>query len=466
MENYQDNYRDGENRQGGGRERTGRRPRISRPSGEGIPASRVYTPRTNDGERHYSSNRYDRNSDSGQRGSYQRNPYRQYDNRDGNSYDNRRQQRPQYGREERYPDYDRAERRPDYGRPGRNSFGERGERDTFGERYDRPTQYGRNRRNDGNRDFRSGNRNAGGYNRDGYSQNRNYRQGYRQHDDNYDPNSKYSKKKQIEYRTEFVDYSQPMRLNKFMANAGICSRREADEFITAGAVTVNGVTVTELGTKIIPATDKVMFHDQPVRSEKKVYILLNKPKDCVTSTEDPHARITVLDIVKNACKERVYPVGRLDRNTTGVLLITNDGDLASKLTHPKYEKKKIYQVTLDKDVTDEDMERIATGIQLEDGEIKADAIAFVNEDDRRTIGIEIHSGKNRIVRRIFDHLGYHVYKLDRVYFAGLTKKNLPRGKWRFLSEKEVAFLKMNAANMKEDKNFNAGQEQKQEQEQE
>jgi 23S rRNA pseudouridine2605 synthase len=192
----------------------------------------------------------------------------------------------------------------------------------------------------------------------------------------------------------------------------------------------------------------VLFHDQLVRAEKKVYILLNKPKDCVTTSEDTHARMTVLDLVKNACSERVYPVGRLDRNTTGVLLITNDGALTSKLTHPKFEKKKIYQVTLDKDLTLEDMKSIATGVTLEDGDIKADEISYVNDDDSRTIGIEIHSGKNRVIRRIFDHLGYHVVKLDRVYFAGLTKKNLPRGKWRYLSEMEVNMLKMASGTMK------------------
>jgi 23S rRNA pseudouridine2605 synthase len=240
-----------------------------------------------------------------------------------------------------------------------------------------------------------------------------------------------------------------MRLNKFLANSGICSRREADEYIAAGVITVNGEVVTELGSKVIPDTDRVMFHDQPVKCEKKVYILLNKPKDVVTTVEDTHARKTVLDLVKNACSERVYPVGRLDRNTTGVLLITNDGDLTTKLTHPKFNKKKIYQVTLDKDLQDEDFAKILSGIVLEDGEIKADELSFVNEGDLRTIGLEIHSGKNRIVRRIFDALGYHVVKLDRVYFAGLTKKNLPRGKWRYLSEMEVTMLKMSASALKD-----------------
>lgn len=247
-------------------------------------------------------------------------------------------------------------------------------------------------------------------------------------------------------RTQFVDYSKPMRLNRFLANAGVCSRREADEFISAGVVTVNGQIITELGTRVVPAEDKVMFHDQPVNIERRVYILLNKPKDYVTTADDPHAKQTVMDLVKGACAERLYPVGRLDRNTTGVLLLTNDGELTAKLTHPSFNKKKIYQVTLDKDVTDEDVDKITTGITLEDGDIKVDEFSFVKEGDFKTVGVEIHSGRNRIVRRIFESLGYRVVRLDRVYFAGLTKKNLPRGKWRFLSEKEVVFLKMNANN--------------------
>lgn len=237
--------------------------------------------------------------------------------------------------------------------------------------------------------------------------------------------------------------NEPVRLNKFLANAGICSRREADEYIKAGVISVNGEIVTELGTKIMP-TDKVLFHDQSVQSEKKVYLLLNKPKDFVTTVDDPKERKTVLDLVKNACSERIYPVGRLDRSTTGVLLLTNDGDLASKLTHPKYNKKKIYHVFLDKNLSKADMEKIYTGIELEDGEIHADEIHYVDEQDHKQIGIEIHSGRNRIVRRIFDHLGYRVKRLDRVFFAGLTKKGLPRGTWRYLTQKEVNMLKMGA----------------------
>lgn len=271
--------------------------------------------------------------------------------------------------------------------------------------------------------------------------NRPYGNAPRRRTNDYDPNAKYSKKKQIEYKEQFVDPNEPIRLNKFLANAGVCSRREADEFITAGVVSVNGEVITELGTKI-KRGDEVKFHDQPVSIERKIYILLNKPKDTVTTSDDPQARRTVMDLVKGACPERIYPVGRLDRNTTGVLLLTNDGDLASKLTHPKYLKKKIYHVHLDKNLTKADMDQIASGIQLDDGEIHADAISYTDENKKSDVGIEIHSGKNRIVRRIFESLGYKVQKLDRVYFAGLTKKGLRRGEWRFLTEQEVNFLRM------------------------
>jgi 23S rRNA pseudouridine2605 synthase len=232
-----------------------------------------------------------------------------------------------------------------------------------------------------------------------------------------------------------------MRLNRFIANAGVCSRREADTFIVAGMVTINGKQIIELGTRVLPG-DEVRFDGRKLDAEKKVYLLLNKPKDFVTTTDDPHADKIVMDLIKDACTERVYPVGRLDRNTTGLLLFTNDGDLSKKLTHPSHNKKKIYQVTLDKPVTQAHIEMIADGINLEDGPIAADAISYSNSEDRTEVGIEIHSGKNRIVRRIFEHFGYRVKKLDRVLFAGLTKKNLPRGKWRLLTEKEIKFLKM------------------------
>ncbi|MBP3287065.1 MAG: RNA-binding S4 domain-containing protein [Prevotella sp.] len=269
------------------------------------------------------------------------------------------------------------------------------------------------------------------------------RGGYNKQRGAYDPNAKYSFKKRIEYKEENIDPNQPIRLNKFLANAGVCSRREADEFIQAGVVMVNGQVVTELGTKVL-RTDEVKFHDAPVTLEKKVYVLLNKPKDYVTTSDDPQQRKTVMDLVKGACPERIYPVGRLDRNTTGVLLLTNDGDLASKLTHPKFLKKKIYHVHLDKNVTAYDMQQIAQGITLEDGDIKADDIQYADAVDKKQVGIEIHSGKNRIVRRIFESLGYKVTKLDRVQFAGLTKKNLRRGDWRYLTEEEVDRLRMGA----------------------
>ena len=293
-----------------------------------------------------------------------------------------------------------------------------------------------------------GQQRQGGYQqRGGYGQQRQggYQQrgGFRQRPGGYDPNAKYSMKKRIEYKEENYDPNEPIRLNKFLANAGVCSRREADEFIQAGVVTVNGQVVTELGTKVL-RTDEVKFHDTPVTPEKKVYVLLNKPKDYVTTSDDPQQRKTVMDLVKGACPERIYPVGRLDRNTTGVLLLTNDGDLASKLTHPKFLKKKIYHVYLDKNLTAHDMQQIAEGITLEDGDIKADAIEYASETDKKQVGIEIHSGKNRIVRRIFESLGYKVTKLDRVQFAGLTKKNVRRGDWRYLTEEEVDRLRMGA----------------------
>jgi 23S rRNA pseudouridine2605 synthase len=259
----------------------------------------------------------------------------------------------------------------------------------------------------------------------------------------YNPNDKYSVKKQLKYREEHFDPNEPIRLNKYLANAGVCSRREADEFIQAGLVKVNDVIVTELGTKV-KRMDVVTFHNEAVKLEQKVYVLLNKPKNCVTTADDPQERLTVMDLVKTACQERIFPVGRLDRNTTGVLLLTNDGDLASKLTHPKFLKKKIYHVWLDKNVSVTDMEKLAEGVELEDGEIHADAVSYVTDTDKDQVGIEIHSGKNRVVRRMFETLGYHVIKLDRVYFAGLTKKNLKRGQWRYLSEKEVSMLRMGA----------------------
>ena len=323
-----------------------------------------------------------------------------------------------------------------YGRPQQGGYG-RPQQGGYG----RPQQGGYGRPQQGG----YGRPQQGGYNNNrggGYNNNRSGG-GFRQRTSGYDPNAKYSLKKRIEYKEENFDPTEPLRLNKFLANAGVCSRREADEFIQAGVVTVNGEVVTELGTKIL-RTDEVKFHDTPVSLEKKVYVLLNKPKDYVTTSDDPQQRKTVMDLVKDVCPERIYPVGRLDRNTTGVLLLTNDGDLASKLTHPKFLKKKVYHVHLDKNLTSHDMDQIREGITLEDGEIKADAVEYADQHDKSQVGIEIHSGKNRIVRRIFESLGYRVTKLDRVQFAGLTKKNLRRGDWRFLTEKEVDMLRMGA----------------------
>ena len=331
-----------------------------------------------------------------------------------------------------------------YGRPQQGGYG-RPQQGGYGRPqqggYGRPQQGGYGRPQQGG----YGRPQQGGYNNNrggGYNNNRGGG-GFRQRTPGYDPNAKYSLKKRIEYKEENFDPAEPLRLNKFLANAGVCSRREADEFIQAGVVTVNGEVVTELGTKIL-RTDEVKFHDTPVSLEKKVYVLLNKPKDYVTTSDDPQQRKTVMDLVKDVCPERIYPVGRLDRNTTGVLLLTNDGDLASKLTHPKFLKKKVYHVHLDKNLTSHDMDQIREGITLEDGEIKADAVEYADEHDKSQVGIEIHSGKNRIVRRIFESLGYRVTKLDRVQFAGLTKKNLRRGDWRFLTEKEVDMLRMGA----------------------
>ena len=420
--------------------------------------------------------RFNPNSEGGERRSYGDRPQRPSYNREGGD----RPYRPRYNNNEGgerlqrsygdRPSYGDRTQRPSYNREGgdrpyrpRFNNNEGGERRSYGDRPQRPSY----NREGGDRPYRPRfNNNEGGerrsygdrpqrpsYNREGGD--RPYRprfnnggegrpQGFarpQRRTGDYDPNAKYSKKKQIEYKEQFVDPNEPIRLNKFLANAGVCSRREADEFITAGVVSVNGEVVTELGTKI-KRSDVVKFHDEPVSIERKVYVLLNKPKDCVTTSDDPQARLTVMDLVKGACNERIYPVGRLDRNTTGVLLLTNDGDLASKLTHPKFLKKKIYHVYLDKNLTKADMDQIAAGIQLEDGEIHADAISYADENKRDQVGIEIHSGKNRIVRRIFESLGYKVVKLDRVFFAGLTKKGLRRGEWRYLTEQEVNFLRM------------------------
>jgi len=245
----------------------------------------------------------------------------------------------------------------------------------------------------------------------------------------------------VRYTSPLVEAGEPIRLNKFLSNSGLCSRRTADQYIAAGRVKVNGTVISELGSQVLP-TDQVMVDDKPVSLEAKVYVLLNKPKNCVTTLTDPEGRRTVMDLVHNACTERIYPIGRLDRNTTGILLLTNDGDLAVRLMHPAFRKKKIYEVALDKEVTVEHMQMIAHGFELEDGEIHADAISYITGQTHDKVGIEIHSGRNRIVRRIFEHLGYRVVHLDRVYYAGLTNKDLPRGRWRYLTPEEVRYLRM------------------------
>lgn len=241
----------------------------------------------------------------------------------------------------------------------------------------------------------------------------------------------------VEKATPLAD--DKMRLNRYIANSGVCSRRDADKLIQNGDITVNNEVVTQLGS-VVAREDVVKYQGRRLNPEKKVYILMNKSKDVVTTLDDPEARTTIMDLLGNACTERVYPVGRLDRMTTGLILLTNDGDLAKKLTHPKYECRKIYHVFTDKPILPEHLEQIATGIVLEDGEIKADEVSYVDALDKSQAGIQLHSGRNRIVRRIFEHLGYQVVKLDRVYFAGLTKQGIPRGKWRFLNEKEVSRL--------------------------
>ena len=434
------------------------RPRTNSYNREG--GDRPYRSSYNNGDRP-SYNRYNNNGDRPQRPRF--NPNSE-DGGDQRSYRPRTnynreggEQRPytprprfnngEEGGERQYrprTNYNRegGEQRPYTPRPRFNS-GEGGEQRSY---TPRPRTGGYNQ--GGDRPYRP---RTGGYNQGGdrpyrprtggYNQGGGYNRPYRPRTADYNPNAKYSLKKQIEYKDILTDPNEPIRLNKFLANAGICSRREADEFITAGVVSVNGEVVTELGTKI-KRTDEVKFHDEPVSIERKTYILLNKPKDCVTTSDDPQERKTVMDFVKGTCKERIYPVGRLDRNTTGVLLLTNDGDLASKLTHPKYLKKKIYHVYCDKNVTKADLDQIAAGVTLDDGEIHADAISYASETDKSQVGIEIHSGKNRIVRRIFESLGYKVIKLDRVYFAGLTKKGLRRGDWRYLTEQEVNMLRM------------------------
>lgn len=415
---YKSYNREGYNKYGRGEKSNsyGRRPyNNNREGGEGYRSS--YNPRFNNNN----------GEDRPQRGGYGNRPQRPYGNRPYNNEGG--EQRSSYN--PRFNNNNGGRPQRSYGNRPYNNNNEGGEQRPYRPRFNNGGQQGGEQRSYRPR-FNNGGQ-QGGYGRP--------QGGCRPRTADYNPNAKYSMKKQIEYKDVLTDPDEPIRLNKFLANAGICSRREADEFITAGVVSVNGEIVTELGTKV-KRSDEVKFHDQPVNIERKVYVLLNKPKDCVTTSDDPQERKTVMDFVKGACKERIYPVGRLDRNTTGVLLLTNDGDLASKLTHPKFLKKKIYHVYCDKNVTKADLDQIVQGITLDDGEIHADAISYASDTDKSQVGIEIHSGKNRIVRRIFESLGYRVVKLDRVYFAGLTKKGLRRGDWRYLTEQEVAMLRM------------------------
>ena len=347
-----------------------------------------------------------------------------YEHRDGDKPRRQYGDKPAYG-ERKFgdkPRYDGDRHRSDEERP-RRSYGDK---PAYGEKKFGPKKFGDKpygEKKFGEKKF--GDKKFG----DRKFVDKPFKPAYKKHDDKPASYPKFNPEKQ----------TGEMRLNRFIAQSGICSRREADDFITAGVVSVNGKIVTELGTKVLP-TDEVRFNDEPVQGEKKVYLVLNKPKGYVTSLDDPHAGKTVMELVSGACTERIYPVGRLDKNSLGLLLFTNDGDLTKQLTHPSYKKKKIYQVTLDKPLTRADMDRIAEGVTLEDGEIFADEISYVKEN-KQEIGIEIHSGRNRIVRRIFEFLGYTVTKLDRVYYAGLTKKNLKRGAWRFLTREEVERLK-------------------------
>lgn len=442
------------------------RPRYQRPEGaedgEYRP-KRPYQPRQQGGYNngYQQRNNYNNGGYQPRQGSYQPRPYQprplrpDFENPEAHTGENgEEQQRPAYQPRPYQPRQQGGYNNNRQGGYNNNRQGGYQPRQNGYQRQGQPRQhngYNNNRQGGYN------NRQQGGYNNHQGTYNNNRQGGYNNRQGGYNNRQQGGYQQQgafpargksftprpkpVEYEMPIPDPNEQIRLNKYMSNAGICSRREADEFIQQGLVKVNGQVVTELGTKI-SHSDVVEYDEKVVTMERKCYILLNKPKDCVTTSDDPNGRLTVMDLVKGACNERIYPVGRLDRNTTGVLLLTNDGDLASKLTHPKFVKKKIYHVWCDRDIAEDDMQRIADGIELEDGPIHADAISYATETDRNQAGIEIHSGRNRIVRRIFESLGYHVTKLDRVYFAGLTKKNLPRGRWRYLTQEEVNYLKM------------------------
>ena len=468
-----------------GRKLRPRRPRIS---------GKVYSSSEGPAERRsYSSE--GRNS-SGEERTYGR---RSYGSSEGHgSYGRSQDRRSSYGNSDRRSSYgrpsegrsygDSSERRSSYGNSDRRSYGSQDRRSSYGrpseghgygDSSERRSSYGSSKRSFGPsgrsfapsgrrafgpRDSRDNGAGRGGFNKGAKFGGRgdaartpargNAKRGqakpnpYKFNDaDEKSINMMLSRKPQLDQiqlsDNDYVEtpIKEVIRLNKFIANSGICSRREADQYIQAGVVTVNGEVISELGTKVNVLTDDIRFNGERIRGEEKVYIVMNKPKGYVTTASDPHADKTVMDLLKN-CSARVFPVGRLDKSTTGVLMFTNDGEIAERLTHPSYDKKKIYQVILDKPLEQEDFDKIVNGITLSDGDIKADELEYIDAEDHRKLGIEIHSGKNRIVRRIFESLGYDVKALDRVYFAGLTKKGLKKGEWRYLSEGEANVLKM------------------------
>ena len=468
-----------------GRKLRPRRPRIS---------GKVYSSSEGPAERRsYSSE--GRNS-SGEERTYGR---RSYGSSEGHgSYGRSQDRRSSYGSSDRRSSYgrpsegrsygDSSERRSSYGNSDRRSYGSQDRRSSYGrpsegrsygDSSERRSSYGSSersfgpsgrsfapsgRRAFGPRDSRDNGAGRGGFNkgakfggrgdaartpaRGNAKRSQAKPNPYKFNDaDEKSINMMLSRKPQLDQiqlsDNDYVEtpIKEVIRLNKFIANSGICSRREADQYIQAGVVTVNGEVISELGTKVNVLTDDIRFNGERIRGEEKVYIVMNKPKGYVTTASDPHADKTVMDLLKN-CSARVFPVGRLDKSTTGVLMFTNDGEIAERLTHPSYDKKKIYQVILDKPLEQEDFDKIVNGITLSDGDIKADELEYIDAEDHRKLGIEIHSGKNRIVRRIFESLGYDVKALDRVYFAGLTKKGLKKGEWRYLSEGEANVLKM------------------------
>lgn len=429
-------------------------------------SQRVYD-KTQDSDEGFGWQNQDYNSDRSQERAYYKEQYNQVRETNRQRYDNDRSESSSFpDRRSKSGNYDHEGYRPSRGNggyaPERNRGANR-DRSGYQSSYNRKNNLGgrgeysgeeggySNKESSGYQSGKSGSRQDNNRQHNVSNSPNRDRNGHRGSGNRYTNNNRQGAPKHLQSKTRTapiyedmpIDPNEKVRLNKFLSNSGVCSRREADELIKAGAVIVNGVPVTEMGIKI-SAQDRVEVNGKEIKPENKVYILLNKPRNCVTTTDDPQERLTVMNLVRKACNERIYPVGRLDRNTTGVLLLTNDGELASKLVHPSFKKKKIYHVWLDKEVSVEDMQAIANGVELEDGEMHADAISYTSEEDHTQVGIEIHSGRNRIVRRIFEHLGYHVVKLDRVYFAGLTKKNLGRGKWRYLTQEEVSNLKMGA----------------------